>query len=391
VLVAVSLVGLLGFLMLAIDVGSLHRERRISQTASDAGALGGASEIWRDRSDLVVGSAQTEATRNGFTTGGNDVVTVSYPPVTGPRTGNSQYVEVVVQRSVPAIFAGIFGVNWTTVSTRSVAGVGAASNNCVFALDPTATKAFTVEGTLAATCGVVVNSNSSGAAYVKPGANLEASSIAITGGISGAGDVDPAPRTGAPPAYNPLEQLAVPEVPNTCDYNNLDVSGTMTLNPGAYCGGITVRLAGNTAILNPGTYFMRGGGLTVENSGWIIGSGVTIVNTSGPVAFKPFTFGNGCKAELSAPSSGPLAGILLFQDPDAGSPSDVNTIACSNNVPFTGTLYFPTQKFYSAGSNSGTSVSGNVIARVIEVKSGTKLTITPTTGSTPIKRLSLVE
>jgi len=394
VLLAVSLVGVLGFLVLAIDVGSLHRERRILQTAADAGALGGAAEIYRERSDLVVGSSRTEVTRNGLTNGtGNDAVTVSYPPVTGPRTWNYQYVEVVVQRSVPAIFAGVFGVNLTTIQTRAVAGVGAPSRNCVFAIDPDALKALDVSGTLTSTCGVVVNSSHpSQAAYVKPGANLIAASVSVTGGINDRGDVEPAVQTGAPPAYNPLTNLEIPEVPLTCDYNNLNVNGTVTLNPGTYCGGITVRLSSNKALLNPGVYFMRGGGLTVENSGWMIGSGVTIINTDGPSPFKPITFGNGCKAELTAPTEGALAGILMLQDPGAGSSSDVNTMACSNDVPFTGTLYFPTQKFYSAGSNSSTTIMGSLIARLIEVKTGTQLAVIPfASGPSALKRLSLVE
>lgn len=205
VLLAVSLVTVMGFLVLAIDVGSLHRERRLSQTAADAGALGGAAEIYRGRSDLVVGSSQTEAIRNGFENGtGSDVVTVSYPPVTGPRAGNYQYVEVVVQRSVPAIFAVVFGVNLTTIQTRAVAGVGAPSKNCVFVLDPSQPRALDVEGTLTSTCGVVVNSaHPAQAVDLKSGAELVASSIAITGGILGGPGsvVDPVPQTGAPPRH----------------------------------------------------------------------------------------------------------------------------------------------------------------------------------------------
>lgn len=137
---------------------------------------------------------------------------------------------------------------------------------------------------------------------------------------------------------------------------------------------------------------MRGGGLTVENSGLMEGREVTIVNTTGPRPYQPVTFGNGCKADLSAPTSGPLAGILILQDPNAGTANDVNTFACSNDAPFTGTLYFPTQRFYSAGSNSASTIIGSVIARTVEVKSGTQLSVIPfASGPSALKRLSLVE
>jgi hypothetical protein len=139
---------------------------------------------------------------------------------------------------------------------------------------------------------------------------------------------------------------------------------------------------------------MVGGGLSVQTSGVIIGSEVTLVNTidsTGTYLFGPFTFGQGCKTTLSAPTSGDLKGILMFQDPAA--PANVtNTFACASDdgVELTGTLYFPTQKIYFNGSNSGTTIIGSVIAKNVEV-SGKVDVVNQTSGNTALQRFTLVE
>lgn len=45
VLTAFCMLVLLGFLALAVDVGMLYRQKRLVQTAGDAGALAAAAEI----------------------------------------------------------------------------------------------------------------------------------------------------------------------------------------------------------------------------------------------------------------------------------------------------------------------------------------------------------
>src|SRR5687767_7757334 len=80
IVVAMSMLGLMGVLVLCIDGGTLQHQKRMAQTAADAGALAGAVEILRNRPDSAVASAKSESARNGFPdrVGGN-VVTVTYP------------------------------------------------------------------------------------------------------------------------------------------------------------------------------------------------------------------------------------------------------------------------------------------------------------------------
>lgn len=397
IFVAVAMVVLLGFLAMTLDVGAGNRQRRIAQTAADAGALGGGTEIYRIMSgygvpnDSITASALNEAVRNGFPA---DDVTVYYPPASGPYTGNSQYVEVLVNRTIPTIFGGIFNFASLNAGARAVAGVGSYALNCMISLDPSGPKAIEVEngGELDTNCGVAINSTNPNALDVNSSGQLDVtgSSIAISGGWTGNKTPSPAPSTGTAAVSDPLSYVTMPAV-GACDHTGLLVITKDTvLNPGVYCGGIDV--SSKTAALNPGTYIMAGGGLKVETSGVITGYGVTLINTiSGTYSFAPFDFGTGCKATLRAPSSGDWKGILMYGDP-AGPSNVVNTFACSSDVDpeLQGALYFPTQTFFFNGSNTTTQIEGAVIAKNVDI-SGKVQIINDTSGSTALHRLSLVE
>ena len=391
--VGVSMVVLLGFLAMTLDVGAGARQRRIAQTAADAGAIGGAAEIYRLHPDLVVASATAEAIRNGFD---NADITVNYPPASGPHAGNTSYVEVLINKTIPTIFGSIFNIGSLNIATRAVAGSGSYSLNCIFSLDPNGPSAINVSngGELTTNCGVTINSTNPNALDVNSSGTLETQGggVAIAGGWTGNKTPEPAPSTGSVPVENPLKSLEMPIV-GACDHTGqLVITKDTTLNPGVYCGGID--FTNKTANLNAGTYIMVGGGLRVQTSGVIIGSEVTLINTidtTGVFAFEPFYFGTGCKTTLSAPTSGDLEGILMFQDP-AAPPNVVNTFACSSDEgpELVGTLYFPTQTIYFNGSNSGTTILGSVIAKNVDV-SGKVEVVNQTSGNTALQRFTLVE
>lgn len=410
VLAAVSMVGVMSVMALAIDVGALQRQRRIAQTAADAGALAGASELFRGRLDLVTSSANTETARNGFTNGSDGVVvTVSNGPVSGYYTGNTRYVEVVVSRNVPTFFGALLGQQTVALRTRAVAGVDAPGTNCIFSLDADDEKALNVSGTsttLSAGCGVVVNSNNSKAVLLESAGTLIAGSVGVTGQIDyGGGNLvtTGGVQTGVPPSPNPLGYLQTPYFdPTRCDYTStkVDAFGVVTvLSPGIYCGGIEITSNGS-AFLNPGLYILRGGGLKM-GGGTITGTGVTFVNTNartvdgGADKFGKFEMGSASHATLSAMTTGDLAGILFFQDPAAGKPGDVynNLIASGSNSILTGTLYFPTQPIELGASGSITTVNGGVVATTVHVTSNSQVNVTGISGGGvfPFKRLSLVE
>jgi hypothetical protein len=391
--VGVAMVVLMGFLAMTLDVGAGARQRRIAQTAADAAAIGGAIEIYRLHPDLVVASAQAEAIRNGFESGD---VTVNYPPASGPHAGNASYVEVLINKTIPTIFGSIFNIGSLNIATRAVAGSGSYSLNCIYSLDPSGPRAIEVAngGELTTNCGITINSTNPNALDVNSSGTIDTQGggIAISGGWTGNKAPVPTPATGTVAVENPLKALEMPTI-GACDHTGLlTITKDTTLNPGVYCGGID--FTNKSSFLNPGTYIMVGGGLSVRTSGVIIGYEVTLVNTidtTGVYNFGPFDFGTGCKATLTAPTSGYFEGILMFQDPLA--PANVtNTFACASDdgPELTGTLYFPTQTIYFDGSNSGTTIIGSVIAKNVEV-SGKVDVVNQTSNNTALQRFTLVE
>ncbi len=145
---------------------------------------------------------------------------------------------------------------------------------------------------------------------------------------------------------------------NTGDYTfcgpvNLNGNtGTATLSPGFYYGGISIN--GNQAIaFNPGVYVLGGGGLSINgNTSSMTGTGVTFYNTTGLGGYKAIKLNGNTRVSMSAPTTGSLQGILFFQDrsiPTSGAASIINGNSSST---FDGAIYFPTTKVTFNGNSS---------------------------------------
>src|SRR5688572_120500 len=413
VFVTLSMTGLCLFFGMVMDMGRVYHERRLEQKAADAAAIAGASEIYRGAStDTVKNRARAGATTHGYTNGTAGVtVTANHPPISGAFVGDVRFVEVRIDRPLNTFFARLLGYVTWPASARAVAGIGAPGRSCLYALDPSAEKSLEIQSNshIVAGCGVVVNSTSSKALSVTSAGTLTATGgvIAVTGGAEGGGWT-PAPTTGVPAEPNPLSYLPRPStVDAPCNYTKVkvDASGTTTLNPGVYCGdgGYALEIGGSNTnvVLNPGMYTLRGGGLKASGSTTTIrGAGICIVNTNAPLSqggadkFGKIDIGSGISITLSAMTTGPLAGILFYQDPLAGKPGDVyeNIISSGSTMNLTGTLYFPTQSLILAHSGSAANINGGVVARTVDVTSGSRVNFTnPPRESTPFKRISLVE
>jgi hypothetical protein len=108
------------------------------------------------------------------------------------------------------------------------------------------------------------------------------------------------------------------------------------------------------------------------------------------------------KARLKAPTSGPYAGILFFDDRSIGVMSPENkpwkhTLQSSNYTYFEGALYFPRHLLLLESSTNSTSADYSIIvARAIRMESSVNWTVDNNysglpNAKSPIKRVSLVE
>ncbi len=373
---AVSTAVMCGFLGLALDLGYLEYRKRRMQSAADSAAMAAAQEYRRGTSESsLIAAAQQDAGANGFTNGQDGVVvTVNHPPTSGPYAGKQRFLAVTVSQDQPTYFMRLFNFNAATVRARAGAGM-VSSPNCIYVLEKTSDKALQITGNAGATlqCGVAIDSTNANAlvANGSPTDCLTATSIGITGGYAPGSCVSPVPQTGVPPSGDPLAYLQPPAV-GGCDYTNYKLTvGVDTINPGVYCGGITVS-GGAVLTLNGSStspYILLGGGFKTTGTPVITGTGVIIYNTfNATYSYGPIDFGGTTTIQLSAPTTGAWEGVLFFADRSA--PSSVgNRIVGSPGVSFVnGALYFPTEPLDFRGDSTGLlSQYTGIVARTLNI------------------------
>src|SRR5580692_3004912 len=178
VIAAVSMIGLLGFTGMAIDVGYLQWTRVRVQDAADAAAMAALIEAENNTGNQST-AGQNNAALNGFTNGSNGVtVTINQPPKQGSLAGQTNAVEAVVSQTVSTFFMGMFHLSTITVNgyaagayptSSSGSGVeqgvstsgSGSSSGCVYILDTNSSdsQVMNIQGSSPTfNCGVVVES-----------------------------------------------------------------------------------------------------------------------------------------------------------------------------------------------------------------------------------------
>lgn len=387
VLVALLMSAILLALGLAVDAGQLFAARRTQQEAADAAAWAGAVALHLGGNVSDASSAAaTDATRNGFTSGGTTTVTVSVPPTSGSHNGDPKFVEVKISRSVRLYLVPGGSM---TVSTRGVAGSSpVATGYALMATAPTKSKALKITGSGNVVINggsVIVNSTDNDDAADRSGSGQL--SVASPGGAYVAGGANGFSYPwveGVAPVPDPLAGYPKPSSTDLTNYGNVKISsGTTTLQPGIYDkleikGGAQVTFA-------PGIYILRGGmdiGPSDDGSetgaGNVGGTGVTFFNTGK----KYPTRSTDCKKikithdagfNVSAPATGTYEGMLIYQDPDCKG-FDVEIKSNGSVTSPSGTIYVPGADVKISGSGNMT-MSGQVIAETLTVSGSGQLTI----------------
>jgi Putative Flp pilus-assembly TadE/G-like len=415
---ALMLVVVLGFVGLGIDMGVMRYEKRMQQTAADGAAIAAATNLPPFSGNQT--AALNASAANGFTDNtaggacvapptslavGSVTVTVCNGPSTGPHAGNVHYVEAYVSAGQPTYFMKIFGVASETVTARAVAtntsgGTNGTTTGCLYTLGPPSSsiEGVNINGNAtlyAPTCGIVDNGN-----YNTQGNSLQvtAGSFGVSGSanVSGqGGHVDctngssACPTYGAPAAGDPLSTLTPPCSPCTGGTaisinGNGGFTGTgvtyannvYTVSPGTYSSiSISGTGGGNSVVFSAGTYVINGaGGLTIPGNATISGSGVTFYFTGSATIGMTGT----PTINLTAPSTGTYAGMLMWQDP-----ADTNTTGPSlggnSGSQFNGILYFPKDQLTFFGNNTSLSV-GVVVADSLSLSGHPNVTFNGAAG-----------
>lgn len=232
-------------------------------------------------------------------------------------------------------------------------------SSCVYLLG-SGSGALNIVGTASFTgssCGININSTSSSALTMNGTADFTASYLNIAGNYlagsnatitTASGTVS----TGASTFTDPMIDIPSPSY-SSCNYNNFSVSGTATLNPGVYCGGLTMSGTG-TITMNPGTYIIDGGPFKAAGGPNITGNGVTIVldgKISGNYATLDVS-GSGTRS-LIPPTTGTYSQVTVYQSRNA--PSNSNTMTGAGALTVNGIVYLPNQLLtFGGNASSGT-------------------------------------
>ena len=393
----VVLVALLLFAGLSLDVAAVELRQRRAQAAADAAALGASYEMARGHSAWV-SAGKADAALNGFTDGANNVtVTIINPPNSGSFSGDSSAIQALVTQSAATSFMALVHFPVATVQARAVA-TAAASPNCLYTLNASMSRSFMIGGggVINANCGTFVDSNSSTALHLDGGASFTGTVLQVVGSYDNSGTLSPTPTTGVASETDPLASLTAPTF-SSCNYTNwkMDSStGSRTLSPGTYCGGMTISASGYTATFQPGLYIITGG-INWNSSSTVVGSGVTLYfTTGGGYGYGQVVISGGVHLDLTAPldsTHGGIPGILMWGDRNWNSTAQNVNFNGGSVTKLEGFLYFPTTgMIVSSGSLTSNGNYLDIITNNFTVNGGAGVTLpTPNfsqvSGGDPIK------
>jgi Flp pilus assembly protein TadG len=368
----------IGGALVAVDVTSLARHQGQLQNIADTAALSGAKELhlFSDDEEPLEAGVRDRAlailAERGL--GGDPIVEVTVD--SGQAT-----VTVTVEATPSTIVLDEFGYRGRMGATAVAHAFGSA-RLCVLALDTagTAIAASRIGSINAPECAVQSNSGEPNSISLDLLSSIEAMGICSSGGVSGASNsFSPAAETDCPPIEDPLVEHTLPAV-GPCNYTDLTIILPRTINPGHYCGGLTL---GPLALVTarPGEYVISGGPLLLGPASSLTGEGVSFRFVD---ADSTFTFGLGSIVSLSAPTTGPMAGYLFFQDPgiEEGLRFRILTDLATKLL---GTIYLPggTLEIDVVGLVAAQSAYTVIVADKLDVK-GADLVINSDYGATTV-------
>jgi Flp pilus assembly protein TadG len=295
----------------AVDYGSAAATRSKMQSVADSAATASVRELMLARTD----QSRVAAVAKSYVTGALQEVTTN---VTVDL--NAATVKVAIQKNYTPITGGLLVKGGVNLSVSATAKLNGTLPLCALALDPSSAETISLQDSAVMNApGCLVQSNSANkfAMDSRNSAVLNAGLICATGGALkfASTNFKPQPLTGCPAVPDPLQSRVAPSV-GSCNYTNTVIDGmTQMLQPGTYCGGLRVT-NGSTVTMAPGTYVITNGPLVVDKGASLKGSYVGIYLSG---AKSNLAFDTDSTISLSAPKSGPLAGILVYDDPSGAA------------------------------------------------------------------------
>ena len=383
IVVAAAAPLLIGASAIGVDTIQVALAKRQLQRAADSAAMAGAYSV------LQSGAPATAVTQDLTYNNPNNRIalagapTVENAPTTGPFAGNARAVRVVLRANRTVPFMSFFTGSTMAVEVEATAAAVPDGVYCVVSLESTSATGVTFGGNTNTDlgCGVATNSTGPAAISVNGSPTILASPIAAVGGVP------PASRFGSgsvtlpysPPQPDPFASLPSAEIPpasaSPCPSVSVSPNQTTTLSPGCYSG---MDLKG-TVTLSPGVYYIDGSSLSFGSQANVTGNGVTFILTSATAATSPSSIAQidmngGATLNLTAPSTGPFTGVLVYQHRNA--PLTSQHINGNSSSRIDGAFYMPATELTFNG-NAGMEVQClRLVARRVNFSGNSNLTNT---------------
>ena len=353
----------------AVDVRHAEQRRAHMQEALDAAVIAGlAADLEGDEDAAQAVFAANKAT---------DVPEGAFEIVSGDMEGE-------VSTEVPTSFLKIIGVDSIPISAFARARVGQDATTCLLLTEPTNT-ALTVNSraTLDADgCKVQVNSSHpSQAVSAGNSATISSQKLCVASGPSGVRDNQAtinAPAVQCSALADPFDLVPEPSVPGTCEDKIASGAGTTITLPANRCWNNVTAQSGGKIVFEAGTHKITGA-VQVGATGTIEGAGVTLFFSG---ANASLTGNSRATIDLSAATSGPHAGFVMFQSRTGGAG---NAFIVNANVSgkIEGVSYIPRSQL-SLNSNVALGATWSmIIAKTVILNADSTLTINNDYNSGP--------
>lgn len=322
-----------------IEYSVALRDRAALQSAADAAALGASKELSLTNTKTENLTAVAKVIVDSHFNARASVASGPTVLVSTKVSGDPIEVQVAATKAMRSMFGEVLGLGNIEISVQAVARVIGRPNICVLGLNPDEGRTISLEKQARVTgrnCAVYSNSSHTGGLKAKNSAVLSAALICSRGGKDGGpGNFTPDPLVDCPEFDDPLADRPEPFI-GVCNPNQPAViESDMTLVPGTYCG-LNIRKGAVVRLLD-GVYVIKDAPLIVTDGASLLGESVGLFFIGKNANF---TFGAQSTISLEAPTSGPMAGLLVFAS-RSQSDSLTYSILSNNARTLIGTIYVP--------------------------------------------------
>jgi Flp pilus assembly protein TadG len=378
VIFALAVIPVMSAFGAGFDYARANRVKSEMQAALDSAVLTGVKQA----------SGQQIATAGGVFSANFTDKSAGTPTTTFTVNADGS-VTGTAQAKVATAFMQIVSVSTMHVSVTATAAASGSTNVCILLVDPSASQSLLVNSGAsinAPNCEIDVLSTGSPAAIFNT--TLNVADVCIKGSTDIVnGGAKPPVQLSCKAISDPFAGKLPSVTVGSCDFNNQTYNpGTITVNPGVYCGWTNFNGTSNITF-NPGLYVIKSGGMTINSGSTITGTGVTfyLVDQNATIQFN-----GGITAALAAPTSGTYSGILVFEP--GGLPLSNFVFNGSKGENMQGLLYMPSR---NVTFNSVSNVSSEKITMVFDTlimdstnwafDAGSKTMTNPNTGSKSAK------